>query len=82
MRLLLIALLLSGCAHNPTFTDKTVTVRMIITDEDLKKKDGSEAYGLAWPLLDPCVIMIERRHYRNELVGHEVVHCFDGYWHD
>jgi len=80
MRLLILILLLSGCSSNPTFNDKTVCVRTMITDIDLEK-DGKNVYGLAWPMLDPCLIMIERKHYRNEIIGHEFKHCLDGYWH-
>jgi hypothetical protein len=82
MRLILIALLLSGCAHSPTFTDRTVTVRIIIVDYDLKQSGGEEAYALAWPEARPCLIKIERKHYKHEIIGHEIRHCFDGYWHD
>jgi len=52
----------------------------MITDLDLKK-DGKNVYGLAWPMAEPCLIMIERKHYRNEIIGHEFKHCLDGYWH-
>ena len=77
---LLILILLSGCAHDPTFTDKTVCVRTVITNEDLQL-NGKNVYGLTWPLLNPCLIKVERKHYTNEIMGHEFIHCLDGYWH-
>ena len=76
---------LSGCAATPTFSDKTVCMRMMITDDDLTHTNRNghtqNAYGLAWPYTNPCRVIIERKHYRNEVIGHETRHCFDGFFH-
>lgn len=80
MRIALLILILTGCAATPTFERKRVCVDVEIVDEDLRlgKKN---AYALAQPGLDPCRIRIERKHYRNEVIGHEFRHCLDGFWH-
>lgn len=80
MRSLLLVVFLSGCAATPTFEEKLVCVNVQIVDEDLRLGKRN-AYALAWPGTDPCQIKIERKHYRNETIGHEFRHCLDGYWH-
>ena len=80
MRLLILILLLSGCAYKPTFKTKTVKVEIAIVDYDLFH-DGRYVYALAWPNLKSCKIKINRKHYTHEIIGHEIRHCFDGYWH-
>lgn len=80
IRLSIIILILTGCGFNPAFSKRTVNIKMLITDEDLMigKHDVS---AIAQPLSNPCVIKIERRHYNHETIGHEVRHCFEGFWH-
>lgn len=80
MRLLILILLLSGCAHQPTFDRKTVCIDMEIVDYDLML-NGEYKYGIAYPNSKPCKVKINREHYTHEIIGHETRHCFDGFWH-
>lgn len=79
-RVLLAALMLCGCAATPTSDDYTVTIRLKVVDYDLRHA-GKNAYAIAWPDATPCLILVERKHYKNEVLGHEFRHCLDGYWH-
>lgn len=81
MRLLILILLLSGCAHIPTFTDRTLLVRVVISDDHLYIGD-QRVKATANPLTTPCVITIEREFYTDDIIAHEFRHCFEGYWHD
>jgi hypothetical protein len=81
MRIILpLMIMLSGCSAFPTFQIKDVCARVEVVDEDLRY-NGQNVFGLAWVYGGKCKIKIERKHYRNETLGHEFRHCLDGKWH-
>lgn len=74
MKTLLLSLLLAGCAYHPTYEmvrdTTTITVREV---------PGLEQRGLAVWEGEQCVIVLRKY---PECLGHEVMHCLSGYWHN
>ena len=94
MRLLLVAALLGGCAAAPQASDGTVKVVWNRVEEPhavCESLSGRKSFfnvrGCAQRSETVCTIYApaprtERDLQRFATLGHELMHCFDGNWHD
>lgn len=91
---IILALFLTSCdnagddsdprkVQTPNFDRKTVTVTIEVVPGWRDLTGWQKA--TAWPPKpgdNTCRIVIDPEFYTHSCIGHEIRHCFDGYWHD